>query len=123
MNSFRYPHKRPQLTIELIGGKNISRCYDEHTWKITSTFKLKPEKIKALYELGLVGFGQEFVVVSQCDGKEQPAGKDEVACVETTPQGIELPGPAINPYTDEPYKPTFYSYYEYICVSRCDSGD
>jgi len=122
MNKFVYPKKRPKLVIERLSKKEISNCYEESSWKVTSDYPLKKETIVGLYKLGLVGIGQEFSVISKCDGKEEPAGYDTVECVEVDSNGKALPGPAINPYSDEPYKPHKYAYYEYICISRCDSS-
>lgn len=123
MNKFTYPNPRPSLVIERTGGASLGACYDESYWRITSTNRIKKETIRQLFELGLIGFGQEFSIKSQCDGKEPPAGTDTVECVETDQRGNTLPGPAINPYSGEPYKPYQYPYFVYECVSRCDSGD
>ncbi len=101
----------------------ISNCYSGDTWRITSTQRLKNETIVAMNKLGLIGFGQEFGILSQCDGKELEAGHDVAECVEITPQGTVLPGPAINPYSGEPYAPINYPFFVYDCWSRCDSGD
>jgi hypothetical protein len=123
MNTFTWQQTRPKLVIERTGGGAISNCYSGDTWRIISTFRLTKEKIVALYKLGLVGFGQEFGVLSQCDGNELPAGYDTVDCVEVTPKGEALPGPAINPYSEEPYTSMLFPYYIYECWSKCDSGD
>lgn len=101
----------------------ISNNYSGDTWRITTLYPLKKETILELNKLGLVGFGQEFGVLSQCDGKEQPAGYDTVECVEITKSGEMLPGPAINPYSGEPYEAKKLPFYCYECYSRCDSGD
>jgi hypothetical protein len=123
MNTFTWLHTRPKLTIERIGGGAIANCYSGDTWRITSTFRLSKEKIEALYKLGLVGFGQEFGIFSQCDGNELPSGQDLVQCVEITPQGEVLPGVAMNRYSGKPHKPMMFPYFVYACWSKCDSGD
>jgi hypothetical protein len=122
-NTFCWKHDRPLLVIERTGGGAIATNYSGDTWRITSTYPLKKEKIEALYKLGLVGFGQEFGILSQCDGNELPAGHDLVQCVEITPKGEVLPGVATNPYSGKPYEPKLLPYYEYNCWSKCDSGD
>jgi len=123
MNKFTYPNPRPKLVIEYTGGGMISNCYDYSTWKITSTNRLNKETILAMNKLGLVGFGQEFFIRSQCDDKEPWAGLDVVECVETTQQGVVVPGVPINPYSGKPYAPCQMPYFEYMCEARCDSGD
>lgn len=122
-NTFTWLHKRPKLVIERTGGGQISNCYSGSTWKITSLYPLKKETILSLYHAGVVGFGQEFGILSQCDGKEKPAGHDTVECVEISRSGEVLPGPAINPYSAEPYPDKQLPFYVYECWSKCDSGD
>ncbi len=50
----------PRLRISQIGGN----------FRILSTEKLSEEKIFALRDLGLLGYGQEFKILSHCDGTE-----------------------------------------------------
>lgn len=123
MNNFIYLSKRPKLVIEHTGGGQLSNCYDFATWKIISSRRLKKETIVGLSNLGFLGIGQEFYIKNQCDGNEPPAGEDLVECVEVDKQGIVVPGVAINPYTGIPYAPSRQPYFEYLCESRCDSGD
>ena len=118
-----FPNPRPKLVIEHIGGCMLGNCYSGQTDRITSRFKLSAETIRKLYELGLVGFGQEFWVKSQCDGNEKPAFMDELIAVSEDRYGKELPGPALNAYTQEPIAPIQSPVYVYECESRCDSGD
>jgi hypothetical protein len=123
MNAFYYPNPRPQLVIERTGGGAISNCYSGASWKITSLYQLKKETILQLYLAGVVGFGQEFGVTSQCDGLEQPTGWDEIECVEFDSQGYVVQGKPKNQYTGEDRPPIKSPYFVYECWSRCDSGD
>jgi hypothetical protein len=67
--------------------------------------------------MGILGYGQEFIVKSQCDGKEDPAGFDEV-------QSLDEKGlPEVNPYSGKVYEPIKYEFYVYIVESRVDSSD
>jgi hypothetical protein len=123
MNTFQYPNPRPSLVIENGGGSKLGNCYYSHGYKITSRHKLSGDTIKGMRELGLLGYGQGFYIRSLCNGKEEPAGVDVVECVEYDERGKPLPGPAINPYSGEPYGTTEYKYYEYLVENRVDSSD
>ena len=98
---------RPKLTIEYVETRNLGRCFNSTSYKITSIARLSTKTINALFDAGLLGCGQSFRISSQCDGKEEPAGYDEV-----------------------PYKNYFGEtrtrqdeYFEYKTETECDSGD
>ena len=122
-NRFTYPNNRPHLTIELTGGASLGRCYSASYWRVTSRFRRTREALVGLEKLGMIGGGQEFTIKSRCDGHEPPAGFDEIVCVELDEAGNALPGPAINPYSGEPYGPVKQEFYVYECESRVDSSD
>ena len=57
--------------IEQVRETNIGRCYNRYDYVIISCKKLSSDKIKQLYNMGLIGWGQEFKIESVCDGTEQ----------------------------------------------------
>lgn len=120
--SFCYLPLRPDLAIECEGGRNLGNCYNESTWLVTSRRKLKREDIDALKDAGFLGCGQEYVVQSQCDGKESPAGIDKVQCVVMV-NGKRTDEPPINSYSNQPYPPHDEPYYAYRVIRRVDSSD
>jgi len=122
--SFTYPKPMPDLTIETTGGGSLGNCYSSTTWRVTSLHRLSVKKLEALNEAGVLGFGQEFYIRSQADGKEAPAGEKESACVAVDRNtGKPTADPAINQYSGKPYEPHKYPFFVYECESRCDSGD
>jgi hypothetical protein len=122
--TFTYPRPIPDLTIETTGGGQLGNCYSATTYRVTSLQRLSVEKLKALNAAGVLGFGQEFYIRSQADGKEPAAREVESACVAVDKRtGKPTGDPAINPYSGEPYGSSKYSVYVYDCESRCDSGD
>ncbi len=122
--SFVYLNPRPALTIENAGGGSLGNCYSSAIYKVTSTVRLSAATLKALNATGVLGFGQEFYIRSQADGKEAAAGEDEVPCVTVDRRTGQPTGePAINPYSGEPYGSHKYPWFVYMCESRCDSGD
>lgn len=122
--SYVYMNTRPQLSVEHTGGRHLGNCYYATSYKVTSLKRLSRETVKGLFDLGFMGYGQEFNVISPCDGKEPPAGTDEVPCT-TVDRWTNKPTgePAINPYSGLPYGPSLQEYFVYECESRCDSGD
>ncbi len=113
----RYPFKRPTLAIEVTGGAKLGNCYRSTTYRVTAMpHRLKLEALHKLNDIGVLGFGQEFYVRSKCDGTEEPAGHDEVQCVE------EDGTPAKRP-DGRAFEPHRYPFFVYECESRCDSGD
>jgi len=122
--SYVYRNARPSIVIESRGGKQLGNCYHASYYRVTSLRKLTKETIDGMFRLGLIGYGQEFCILTKCDGSEEPAGTDTVPCVvidEGTGEVIDEP--AINPYSGEPYGPNMQPYYVYDTESRCDSGD
>jgi len=124
MKSYTYPRTRPTLSIESTGGARLGNCYNASYYKVTSAWRLTHEQLRKLNAAGVLGFGQEFTVKSQCDGKEPVAFVDLVPCV-VMEGGKVLDEPPVNPYsrTGELYKPSEYGYFVYECEARCDSGD
>lgn len=108
---------RPSLVIESTGGASLGRCYAAMYYKITSTRKLNSEMIKHLWDAGFLGYGQEFMIKSKCDGTEQPEGVDVVESLN------EDGSPQINPYSHKPYPPSKNPYYCYNTEARVDSSD
>lgn len=113
----RYKNERPDIAIRFVSERNLGRCYNAYTYKITSLRRLSKEQILGLRELGFLGSGQEFSISSSCDGKEEPAGHDTVHCVED--DGTR----AVNPYTGDLYKPNEEPFFVYRVTNRVDSGD
>ena len=121
---FVYPKPIPDLTIETTGGGSLGNCYSSTTWRVTSLHRLSVKTLQALNAAGVLGFGQEFYIRSQADGKEAPAGEKETPCVAVDRfTGKPTGEPAINPYSGQPYGSHKYPFYIYECESRCDSGD
>lgn len=124
MKHYVYRNTRPKLVIECTGSKNLGRCYTATYYRITSLERLSKEKLEGMFDIGLIGLGQMFSILSKCDGTEEPAGTDTVPCVVVDPvTGEVLNERAINPYTGEPYLPNMQPYYVYNTENRCDSGD
>lgn len=109
--------KRPQLTIEVTGGRNLGRCYNATYYRVTSLSKLTRERIDALRKAGFLGYGQEFSITSKCDGTELPAGIDEEQPLD------ESGNPRINHYTKQPCSPVRQPYFIYNTEDRVDSSD
>jgi hypothetical protein len=64
------------LEVVVTGGRQLGRCYHETTYLVKCRWKLKHDKLTALREAGFLGYGQEFMITSPCDGfeNEQPDG-------------------------------------------------
>jgi len=113
-----YINPRPLLQVEKTGAQGLGNCYRATYVKITSLKKISESKIKEMYSLGLLhGGGQEFYIHSQCDGKEEATGHDEVFSIDS-----ETGERAINKYSGEVNKALLYPYYEYNVEYRVDSG-
>ena len=109
---------RPTLVIEYTGGKNLGRCYNSASYKITSTYVLDEKTLKALFYAGVIGYGQEFHIHSKVGRASEIAGIDVKEWVD------DVTGePAINPYTKNLYAPSEQPYYVYNVESRVDSSD
>lgn len=63
---------RTLLSIQVTGGANLGRCYNATYFRVTYIHRLSREQILKLREMQLLGYGQEFSIKSQCDGKEEP---------------------------------------------------
>jgi hypothetical protein len=118
-------NKRPIMTVVMEESHQYGRCYYGTTYKVTSTIRITREIFHQMFLGGVFGAGQEFNVLSQCDGKEVPAGFDAVpAVVVDKATNKEIVGVvAINEYSKEPYKPMNSPFYEYRVERRVDSGD
>lgn len=124
-------HTRPNLTIKVVGGRQLGRCYSETTYHVTSLSPLSKEKLTTLWQAGLIGVGQQFnCSLLDAEGKRHPAdtrlssGEDVLNFIEVDSTTRKPTGRvAINPYTKKPQIPARMSYYTYECVVTCDSGD
>lgn len=115
---YHYPDPLPLLTIEKIGSRGTGRCLTETNYKIRSKRELTDNEIADLARCGVFSSGQALGVV----GRERET--HEVECVAmNTRTGQRLPGPAMNPYTGEPYKAAILTYHVALVRVTCDSGD
>ena len=112
----------PVIAIHRGESKELGRCYSGGEYKIVSTKKLKSQDILKFWDMGLLGYGQEFSIMSKCDGTEEPAGFTEVEGVMMDKFGKKYNDPPVD-WAGNPAKPTKFFYYEYITHWRCDSGD
>jgi len=88
--------KNTTLQINLIGSANLGRCYNSATYEVLTHYEIKDEKLKKLWEVGMIGCGQEFRVTEKSHRiTEDSAVLDLVK------------GPV----------------FRAVCEVRCDSGD
>ena len=119
-----YKSPRPNLSIECTGGANLGNCYNASYWRVTSRFPLKSDVLHELNKIGVLGFGQEFRILSTCDGTEQPAGFDEAPPVDVDDRTGEPTGKEPRAWNGALLtKPSKQVYYVYECEARCDSSD
>lgn len=104
MSDERYD-RRDVLRIEHAGGANLGRCYNAHSFRVTSNRPLKSEDFKSLRDAGVLGYGQEYRV--------SPAEKKELRYV---PYGVDWRG---QPFTNEVSMP----YFVYMVTDYVDSSD
>lgn len=130
---------RPVLAIEAAGGASLGNCYSSMTYRITSQHPLPADKIAALRDLGLLGYGQEYCARYQhADGlvalptvdkygamqaHVAPSGVDVVQGREFDESGRFVRSPGINPYSHKEYEPVEMPYYVYAVERRVDSSD
>lgn len=93
-------------------------CCSINGYRIRSNSQVGKDGLMALFNVGLLGSGQEFRIHSQCDGKEKPAGHYVAPCVDDKTGMI-----AKNPYTGVDYESHQIPYYEYFTSTLCDSSD
>ena len=122
-NYFMYPAIRPQLSVECTGGANLGNCYNASYYRVTSITPLTKKSILALRDAGFLGYGQEFLLNSPCDGKEVPAGMDLMPCKEMDERTRKIVNE--NPLSKDgtPKPPIQRPFFVYLCESRVDSGD
>lgn len=105
----------PFFTIRTVEGSTLGNCYYSTIYEIRSVKKLSKQDILTFRKIGLLGFGQYFMIQSACDGSE--------SCCETykywpydryTEQRERY-------YTGEPYI-IEQKFYVYRCESRVDSS-
>ena len=48
------------IEVNSTGGANLGRCYNSNTFEIISTEELSDEVINILWDVGMIGYGQEF---------------------------------------------------------------
>lgn len=98
----------PALAVYYDGSQNLGRCYNAYWFRIESRIKLSPEMIADLRKAGVLGFGQEFRLLSGKEGTERKAT--------FTPSGT-------NPRDDKPYQECAITLYCYRFEDRVDSSD
>lgn len=113
---------RPTLSVERAGGKNLGNCYNAHYYKVTSTERLDEKRLRALRAGGFLGYGQDFIIKSKCDGTEPAADIEYLPCVEKDENGKIVNYDPHNPYTGKPYAPSARPYFVYETEDRIDSG-
>lgn len=138
-NSSRiYVNPRPILTINVSGTKNLGRCYNSTTYKITSLRPLDYAAIKSLRNAGFLGYGQTYScyylsnegkkveILDPVDHKIrlEPTGFDTIECSEVDNVSNKvIRVPSINPYSGKPDLPIQSPYYIYVCEDVIDSSD
>lgn len=132
-NKFVYLNTRAALQITGTGGSNLGNCYNAMTFRVTSKKPLDLVALRAMRDLGFLGYGQEFYahlvapdgkrVALPPKGDQPPTGTDTVQCSEVNPQGMIVACPATNPYSGVLYTPHEEPYWSYDCESRADSSD
>ena len=48
------------IEVKSTGGANLGRCYNSNTFEISSSEELSDEVINILWNVGVIGYGQEF---------------------------------------------------------------
>lgn len=110
-----YQRSRPRLAVESSGGKKLGNCYGVSYYIVTTTFPLTDTNLKALFESGAIGYGQEF------QHEELEGGFDTTPCVGIDGERV-VENPK-NPYSGNPYQPIQERFYQYKISTFCDSGD
>lgn len=106
---------RPDLVIRCVRTEKLGNCYYATTYSVESkSRRLTKEDLTTLYKLGLLGYGQDFRVISKCDSKVEAAIRDETPCVLST-----TGDPCGNPK----HAPSTVPVYVYECETRVDSSD
>ena len=120
-----YISPRPSLSIERRRGSTFNRgsSYGSGGYTITSLRRLDKDQLVKMFHAGLLGSGQSFFINSQCDGKEEPAGKDLVEGVMLDDHGNLLVDEPPTLWNGAPAKPDTVPYYVYHTSYTCDSGD
>lgn len=109
---------RPDITIEKVSGVGLGRCYSQTTYRVTANRRLTRDQLETLARIGIIPAGQEFGIISQCDGKEEPAFSDEVE-----PTALDRDGhPTATARIDITNRLNF-PYWVYECYERTDSSD
>lgn len=118
-----YLSKRPHLTIELKGGVQLGNCYEASYWRVTSRLRLTLDTLRQLHTAGVLGYGQEFYVRSQCNGSEPVALFEETIPTDVDSHGEPTGKPALSWDGRLVSQPSTQEYYVYECEVRCDSSD
>lgn len=109
---------RPDFTIEKVRGVGLGRCYSQTTYRVTANRRITPAQLNQLAAIGIIPAGQEFGVLSQCDGKEEPAFYDEVE-----PTAIDRDGLPTATVRIVDARRRSFPYWVYECYERTDSSD
>lgn len=56
---------KTSLVINCIGGANLGRCYNSAIYEVLTHYALGDDKIKKLWEIGVLGCGQEYRLVEK----------------------------------------------------------
>lgn len=119
-----YRSGRPELVIEHVSGtSDNTRCLSSSILRVTSARRrLSRDQLVALNRAGLLGFGQTFLIRSQCDGKEEPAGYDDAIPTDIDGAGRPTGKPALNWEGKPLTEPSKEAYFVYECFAECDSS-
>lgn len=109
---------RPDVTIERVSGMGLGRCYSQTNYRVTANRRLTRAQLHGLANLDIIPAGQEFGVLSPCDGKEEPAFFDEVE-----PTAIGRDGLPTATVRIIDVKRRSFPYWVYECYERTDSSD
>ena len=114
----------PILTVELQSSVSLGHCYHGSTYKLTVTSRLSKKALHGMYVAGLFGAGQEFRVLSPCDGKEEPAGFETVQAKEYDMATMKVVNESpVNEFSKKPFPTMNEPFYVYLVERRTDSGD
>jgi LysM repeat protein len=111
------------LKIEIAGSKQVGRYAWTTTYQITCQHRLNSVQLNRLRSAGVLGIGQQFVIMSPCDGSEAGTLID-VPFVEINDESHQIVNSnPVNRYSNKPYGSTKVTIYTYICQDLTDSGD
>lgn len=89
--------KQTTFQINIIASANLGRCYNSATYEVLTKYPMRDESIKKMWEIGVLGCGQEFRLVEK---------------------STKVPEGSLAKYIE-----TQASVYRAVVEIRCDSGD